>query len=216
MATHTINRPDRFPTGSTVAVYLASNWPVTKQPPTGDPQGSSITSATATATGVTFTGLASATAYYAHTDVSGDDRYVGFTTATAQEGAGIELGFAAITASFVAAASAAEDVPGLSITVTEGTRPYYLKAETYALSNNTAARNSFIVITDAANTVLGTGGIYTVTAATGSAVHCAARVVPTAPGTVKTYKVRTTATAGSIPTVAAAPTGPATLCAVEA
>ena len=80
MASFTLTRPDKYPTGTTVSAYLASNWPPTKQPPSGDPQGSSVTSAVATDSGVTFTGLADNTRYYAHADVSGDDRYVGFGT----------------------------------------------------------------------------------------------------------------------------------------
>lgn len=81
MATFTMSPNGRFPVAATATVYPKSNWLPHQLPPSGDPPGSSAASATIAADGsATFTGLAAATEYFVHVDVSGDDRYRAFTT----------------------------------------------------------------------------------------------------------------------------------------
>lgn len=76
--------PQRIPIGATVNAYLQSGWSQAARPPAGDPVGVSAASGTIGTDGsVTLTGLADGTAYFLHTDVSGDDRYVAFSTAAA-------------------------------------------------------------------------------------------------------------------------------------
>jgi hypothetical protein len=76
-----ISRADRFPVGTTVAAYPASNWAPTKRPPSGAPEGSSTASAAVQANGtVTITGLADATDYYLYASVSSEHRYIGVRT----------------------------------------------------------------------------------------------------------------------------------------
>lgn len=79
MATAVLQSSDRFPAGTTVGAYLASDWVPSKRPPSGAPPGSTVTTAVVAADGsLTFTGLADGVGYYAGADVSGW-RYVGFT-----------------------------------------------------------------------------------------------------------------------------------------
>lgn len=90
MASFTLKPPSPFPVGTVVSVYAASDWPTIKQPPSGSPPGSAVTTGTVASDGtVTFSGLADATAYYASASVSGARHYVGLSTpiATALSGA---------------------------------------------------------------------------------------------------------------------------------
>lgn len=80
MASATVTRVDLFPDGTTVYAYPLENWSTGAQPPRGTPVGSSTTSAAASASGVTFTGLADDTRYVAYASVSDEHRYVNFTT----------------------------------------------------------------------------------------------------------------------------------------
>lgn len=76
---------DRFPVGTTVYAYPRSNFPGTWDR-TGAPVGASTTSAVVAGDGtVTFVGLEAETEYVAYAQVSGQHRYVGFTTENGPE-----------------------------------------------------------------------------------------------------------------------------------
>lgn len=77
MASFTLTRPDRFPSGTTVAVYPEAA-KVSGAAPSGN--YSQVTTGTAGSSSVTFTGLADETRYVAYASVGGDYRYVGFET----------------------------------------------------------------------------------------------------------------------------------------
>lgn len=81
MASVTLTAADRFPAGTSVSAYLASNWLQSQLPPTGAPQGAAAATASVAADGsLTFTGLADDARYYAYAQVGGQDRYVKFST----------------------------------------------------------------------------------------------------------------------------------------
>lgn len=128
---------------------------------------------------------------------------------------GVELAYAERTTDFTAPSIAQVDVPGLSIVVTEGSRPYWVELEGYTLAGSTAAQVVYALITDAANTLLATAAVRTPANGTGHTARCRVRITPTAPGTVKTYKVRLLGTGTDIPTLSAAATAKATLSAIE-
>lgn len=73
---------DRFPEGTSVAVYAANN-----KRDGAAPAGSSVTSGSISGGAVTFTGLQSDTPYVAYASVSGEHRYVGFRTSNRSGGA---------------------------------------------------------------------------------------------------------------------------------
>ncbi len=132
-----------------------------------------------------------------------------------------ELGYAAITSSFAKPTSGAgaEDVTGLTVTITPGTRPIYLHFWSSHLVHNTNAATATVLITDATPTTIATRGALPIAnpaSAVGGAVpyEVWARVTPPA-GVAITYKVRLNTSAG-IPTIVAAATAPAFLRAVEA
>lgn len=82
----TLTAADRFPAGSLVSAFPASNWLAGQLPPAGTPAGSSVASATVTAAGAAVLGgLEYETRYFAHALVGSEDRYVRFSTAAAPE-----------------------------------------------------------------------------------------------------------------------------------
>jgi hypothetical protein len=82
MASITLQSPQRFPVGTTVAAYKRSNWGQSDLPPAGAPQGASDASAVVAANGsVALTGLTDAVDYFAYALVGGEHRYVSFSTA---------------------------------------------------------------------------------------------------------------------------------------
>lgn len=81
MASATLTAADRFPAGTSVSAYLASNWMQGQLPPTGAPQGAAAATASVAADGsLTLTGLADDVRYFAYAQVGGQDRYVKFST----------------------------------------------------------------------------------------------------------------------------------------
>lgn len=86
MAQVTLNAADRFPAGTIVSAYPASNWLQAQLPPSGAPQGAATASGTVGSNGqVTITGLAADTRYFAHASVGGEDRYVRFRTSVVSD-----------------------------------------------------------------------------------------------------------------------------------
>lgn len=87
----------RFPVGATVSAFPKGNWGAWITQPSGDPVGSPVASATVGSSGAaTISGLSDETDYWLHCDVSGDDRYVAYSTRTnpnnPRGGAGITNG----------------------------------------------------------------------------------------------------------------------------
>lgn len=80
MADYTLKRVDRFPQGTSVSAYPASNWPALGDDtvPSGNPVGSATDTQVMGAASLTFTGLTEGVKYFAHADIGGDDRYVAF------------------------------------------------------------------------------------------------------------------------------------------
>lgn len=77
MASVALIPSENLPVGATVAAYPASNWLAHQLPPSGAPVGSSTTSGTMGATGVTLSGLTEGVRYFVHAEVStGVHRYV--------------------------------------------------------------------------------------------------------------------------------------------
>lgn len=79
MASFTVRREDLFPSGTTVSVYLRSDWP-TGVAISGSPPGSAVTTAVQSGATASFTGLAERTKYVAGASVGGAYRYVRFRT----------------------------------------------------------------------------------------------------------------------------------------
>lgn len=81
MASRTLAAADRFPAGASVSAYLMSNWLQSQLPAAGAPQGASVVTAVVAASGsVVLGGLAEDTRYLAYALVSGEHRYVSFST----------------------------------------------------------------------------------------------------------------------------------------
>lgn len=90
MAGFSLTAADRFPAGTSVGAYPASNWPQSQLPPSGSPPGSATATASMSTAGTAaFTGLADGTRYFAGADVSGTWRYVAFSTPAAAAGAAL-------------------------------------------------------------------------------------------------------------------------------
>ncbi len=141
---------------------------------------------------------------------------MGFATAGS---GGNEIGYADMASSFTktTAGAGAEDVPGLTFTITPGVRPINLEFWCPQVTNDVASALDTIIITDGANTTVSGQGSFKFTADTAKAEKYTvkARVTPPA-GVPITYKVRlNTATGGTKPTIFAAATQKAFLQAVE-
>lgn len=103
----------------------------------------------------------------------------------------IELGYADISALYTAANSTIADVPGLSITITEGSRPYIVEFSCQGFGTSVTAVNVNILLTDGANTQLAAATMMAHPTANGGVPgYCKARIANPTPGTSKTYKIR--------------------------
>jgi hypothetical protein len=78
MASFSLKRPDRFPEGTSVKAYPKANWPASVYP-SGAPLGSETETAVVDSNDIAAFSALSTTSYYAHAQVSGEHRYVGFT-----------------------------------------------------------------------------------------------------------------------------------------
>lgn len=85
-----LHNESRFPVGTTVKAYKASNWGTGKLPPAGAPIGASVAEAVVAADGTaTLKGLEEGVRYYAAGEVASAWRYSGFLTKVAEgEGGG--------------------------------------------------------------------------------------------------------------------------------
>lgn len=131
-------------------------------------------------------------------------------------GSGRELGYAEITSSFAKAAASAtpEDVTGLSITITKGSRPVMLHAWCSHFTGDTNLTQATLQIADSTPTLLASSSIK-LEQATNSNAHTEVwRRINSAAGTY-TYKVRLNASAVGKPTLFASATAPAFIRAVE-
>jgi len=86
MASFTLERPSVFPTGTTVSVYPASNWPDGQ--PSGTPIGAKTTEGTVASDKVTFNGLTEGVTYAATAEVGGARRYLSLLIPVAKEESG--------------------------------------------------------------------------------------------------------------------------------
>lgn len=78
---------DRFPPGTSVGAYPASNWLAHLRPPSGAVVGAAAATAVVASDGsLAFSGLTEGERYYAHASVSGQDRYVAFRVTTVADG----------------------------------------------------------------------------------------------------------------------------------
>ena len=75
----TLACPHRFPEGTSVGAYPASNWPAQVLSPSGAPLGAATDTQSVASGSLAFTGLVSGTRYFAAADVNGIWRYVAFT-----------------------------------------------------------------------------------------------------------------------------------------
>jgi hypothetical protein len=75
----TLTAVQTFPAATSVAAYKKSNWPAPDQP-SGAPVGSPDDTQAMGTAGLTFTGLAASTDYWAVGEVGGQWRYIGFKT----------------------------------------------------------------------------------------------------------------------------------------
>ena len=218
MATFTLTRPDRYPTGTSVSAYPASNWPSNVTSPSGAPLGSAVSgsAATATAAGVTFPDvLASGTSYFAYALVSGEHRYVGFRTATRSEGGGIELGYAEITSNFTTTSTGTQvDVAGLSVAVVTADRPITIEFYCSQIFHSAAGAAPSLRLLEG-STIIETAGFLLPTAGGGTPGVMRVRRNP-APGAY-TYKVAAfqPGSPGGTITMVAAAIAPAHLSVIE-
>ncbi len=142
---------------------------------------------------------------------------MGFATAPVR---GSQVGYAEITSTFLkpTAGAGAEDVTLLTVTFTPMAAVVFLHFWCSHVTQDTATSTATVLITDSANTIVGSEGSIPLTnTATGSApkFEIWTQVTP-AIGTPVTYKVRiNTATGGSKPSIFASSTSKAFLRAIE-
>lgn len=102
----------------------------------------------------------------------------------------VELGRGEVVALQTAPSNAVWDVPGASIIITEGDRPYNVEFTAQQLGTSVAGVNCNALITDGANAQIAAATINLATASTGFPIAMKATISNPVPGTQKTYKVR--------------------------
>lgn len=126
-------------------------------------------------------------------------------------GGGVELGYAQITVNATTTTTGV-DIAGFTMTITVGTRPIMLRFGASGLSNSNGAGASIVNLQEGA-TVVGQGSIGALPANVAVPIQREFRLTPT-PGD-HTYKVNLSSFGAGTVTLAATPTSPAWLQAIQ-
>lgn len=208
MASITLGVGDTFPDGTTVGAYPASAW--SDRFASGAPLGAATESKAVSNATLSYTALLPDTGYYAAASVSGTYRYIYFKTAATERG--VELGYAEITANVTQTGVGNQDVAGLSVTVTVGSRPINVVFNCYGVQNSADLGMSQVNIKESSTTLAYT--TFTgLKAGTSTGLHRVARLAPTAGQ--HTYKINLQQVLSGNSVLQASATSPAYIQVVE-
>lgn len=207
VASFNLTATRKFPEGTVVGAYPASQWRDQEATPSGAPPGAATASATVTNGVAAFVGLATGVRYWAGASVSGTWQYTEFiagadtdahadvvhtsdlAAAVAAYGtSGRELGYAQITANATSVTTdpTGTDVVGLSVAVTIGIRPVVVKFGCGGIFNTSTGQSLVSIYEGATRLAYGFNG--SGVANVSCPAHVQARLAPAAGA--HTYKIQ--------------------------